>query len=117
MAVSPASPTVVTTASQAITFSTGLPTLGDTAVLAGGYLPTGTIIFTLDLGTTQVYSTSEPLTGNGTYTASDTLPTTGTVAGTYTWSVTTAATATTIRLMTRAARPSRRWSARPARRL
>ena len=30
---------------------------------------------------------ADPLTGNGSYTASDTLPTTGTVVGTYTWSV------------------------------
>ena len=34
-----------------------------------------------------MYSASDPVTGNGSYTASYTLPTTGTVAGTYTWVV------------------------------
>src|SRR5205823_5789134 len=53
------------------------------------YYATGSLNFVLKLGTTTVYSTSDPLTGdgNGTYGASYTLPTTGTVAGTYTWSV------------------------------
>ena len=83
--VSPASPAVVTTASPAITLGTTAPTIGDLAVLAGGYFATGTISFTLDLGATQVYSTSDTVAGNGTYSASYTLPTTGAVTGTYTW--------------------------------
>ena len=41
--------------------------------------------FTLTLGTTTVYTTSDPVSGDGTYTASYTLPTTGTVTGTYAW--------------------------------
>ena len=56
-------------------------------MVSGGYHETGSLAFTLKLGTTTVYTTSDTLTGNGTYTASYTLPTTGTVAGTYTWSV------------------------------
>ncbi len=91
--VGPASPKIVTTASSAVTLPAGPPgtvTLSDSAVLSGGYLPDGltsSIAFTLKLGATTVYSTSDTLTGNGTYTASYTLPTTGKVAGTYTWSV------------------------------
>ena len=80
-----ASPTLVTTASAAVTLGTSAPTLRDTALLAGGYNETGTMTFTLMLGATQVYTTSDPVTGNGTYSASYTLPTTGTVTGTYEW--------------------------------
>ena len=52
---------------------------------------------------TQVYTTSDTVSGNGTYGASYTLPTTGTVTGTYTWPPTTAATPTTTAPATRAA--------------
>ncbi len=85
--VSAAGPTVVTTASPAITLGTAGTTISDSAVLAGGYFATGAISFTLDLGATRVYSTSEPVAGNGTFSASYTLPTTGTVSDTYTWRV------------------------------
>jgi hypothetical protein len=87
--VSSAAPTLVTTASAAVTLgSTGAPTISDSAVLSGGYLADGlssSITFVLDLGSTQVYSTSDAVTSNGTYSASYTLPTTGAVTGTYTW--------------------------------
>jgi hypothetical protein len=63
--------------------------ISDSAVVTNAYNATGSVVFVLKLGTTQVYTTSDPLTGdgNGTYGASYTLPTTGTVVGTYTWSV------------------------------
>src|SRR5207253_20438 len=84
--VSPANPSIVTTASSAITLGTTPPTITDSAFLSGGYSPTGSIVFTLKLGSTTVFTTSDPVSGNGTYSASYTLPTTGTVTGTYTWS-------------------------------
>ena len=87
--VSAASPTIVTTASPAVTLPTGpsgTVTLSDSAVLSGGYHPTGSITFTLSGPDGFSYSQTDPVSGNGTYMASDTLPTTGTVAGTYTWS-------------------------------
>ena len=85
-----ASPTITTTASPATaTLGTSAPTISDSAVVTGADNATGSLSFVLDLGNTQVYSTSDPLTGdgNGTYGASYTLPTTGTVTGTYTWHV------------------------------
>src|SRR5208283_5640222 len=54
---------------------------------------TGSIVFTLTGPGGFSYTQSNTLSGNGTYTASDALPTTGTVAGTYTWSVSYAADA------------------------
>jgi hypothetical protein len=84
--VSPANPTLVTMASPAITLGTTAPTIADTAVLSGGYHPTGSISFTLKLGSTTVYTTGDSVSGNGSYSASYTLPTSGAVAGTYTWS-------------------------------
>ena len=80
--------TLTATASPAVTLGTTAPTLSDVAVPAGGYYETGAITFTLDLGATQVYTTSDPVSGNGSYGASYTLPTTGTVTGTYTWHAT-----------------------------
>src|SRR5262249_62114346 len=59
----------------------------DSAVLAGGYFPTGNIVFTLPGPGGFLYPQTAPVSGNGAYTASTTLPTTGTVAGTYTWSL------------------------------
>ncbi len=87
--VSPASPTLVTTASPlAITLGTTSPTLNDTAVVSSGYHPTGTLLFTLKQGGATVFTQSDIVTGNGAYTtAGFTPPTTGTVAGTYTWTV------------------------------
>jgi hypothetical protein len=83
-----ANPALVTTASQAVTLGTSATTISDTAVLFGGNAPTGTINFTLMLGSMTVFTTSDPVSGNGSYTASYPLPTTGTVTGTYTWSAT-----------------------------
>jgi hypothetical protein len=89
--VSPAGPSIITTPSAtSINLGPTPPILKDTAVLSGGYNPTGTITFTLYDGAnpTPVYH-SEPVTvtGNGPYTTPTgyTLPTTGTVTGTYQW--------------------------------
>ncbi|MGO9809857.1 MAG: putative Ig domain-containing protein [Isosphaeraceae bacterium] len=86
--VSPASPTLTTTASPAaITLDgSGAPTLSDSAVLSGGYHETGSITFTLSGPGGFSYTQTDPVSGDETYTASTPLPTTGTVAGTYTWS-------------------------------
>ena len=89
--VTPASPSVATTASGPVTLPSGPPgtvILSDSAVLSGGYFPTGSITFTLSGPDGFSFSHMDTVSGNGTYTASDTLPTTGTVAGTYTWSAT-----------------------------
>ena len=65
-------------------------TLSDTADLEGAYNPTGSITFTLTLNGSAVSEATqtETVSGNGTYGASYTLPTTGTVAGTYVWTAT-----------------------------
>ena len=87
--VSAASPTITSTASSAIALGTTAPTLSDSAVLASGYYETGNLVFTLTGPGGYSYSQSDPLSGNGTYTAtSSPLNTTGDVAGTYTWVVT-----------------------------
>ncbi len=87
--VSPASPTIATTPSPtSVTLSSATPPLlTDSATLADGYHPTGTITFTLFLGSTLVDTETATVTGNGTYTTPTgyTLPTTGTVTGTYQW--------------------------------
>jgi phosphatidylinositol-3-phosphatase len=85
--VSAANPTITTTPSPNITLGTTAPTLSDSAVVADGYYETGSLVFTLTGPNGFTYTQSDPLTGNGTYTASTVLPTTGTVAGTYTWHV------------------------------
>src|SRR4029077_1763810 len=86
--VAPTSPTLVTTASPALTLGTTAPTLTDSAVLAAGLNPTRSILFTVTGPGGFVYTQTDPVNGNGTYTASTPLATTGTVAGTYTWKVT-----------------------------
>jgi hypothetical protein len=85
--VSAANPTITSTASPVVTLGTTSPTLSDSAVLAGGYYETGNLVFTLTGPNGFSYTQDDPLTGNGTYTASDVLPTVATVAGTYTWHV------------------------------
>ena len=45
----------------------------------------GSIVFTLTGPGGFTFTQTDPVSGNGTYTASTPLPTTGTVAGTYTW--------------------------------
>jgi uncharacterized repeat protein (TIGR01451 family) len=54
-------------------------------LLSGGYYPTGSIVFTLTGPGGFSFPQTDTVIGNGTYTASTTLPTTGMVAGTYTW--------------------------------
>ena len=89
--VSAASPTLVT-APNPTTVTLGLtapPILTDAATLAGGFRPTGSIIFTLfhNGGPTPVDTETVTVTGNGTYTTPTgfALPTTGTVTGIYQW--------------------------------
>jgi uncharacterized repeat protein (TIGR01451 family) len=88
--VSAAKPTFVTIASPlTVTLPfTSPPTLTDTADLADGYFPTGRIVFNLTGPGGFTFKHTDTVAGNGTYTASTTLPTMGTVAGTYTWTVT-----------------------------
>ena len=65
----------------------------DTATLASGFNPTGTITFTLfhNGGPTPVDTETVTVTGNGMYTTpaeAFPLPTTSTVTGTYQWDAT-----------------------------
>ena len=86
--VNPASPAITTTPSMTtVTLGTSSVTLNDTAVLSAGYYETGSITFTLYLGSTLVDTETVPVTGNGNYTTPTgyTLPATGTVTGTYQW--------------------------------
>jgi uncharacterized repeat protein (TIGR01451 family) len=83
--VGTASPTLVTLAGPAIRRVTAPLNLTDSAVLSGGYFPSGNIVFTLTGPGAFVYTQTDTVNGNGAYTASTTLLTTGTVAGTYTW--------------------------------
>jgi uncharacterized repeat protein (TIGR01451 family) len=83
--VPPASPTLTTTASPAVTLGTTAPTLSDTALLSGGLNPVGAITFTLSGPAGFSFTKDVTVNGNGTYTASTTQPTSGTVAGLYTW--------------------------------
>src|SRR5262249_47440684 len=89
--VSAASPTLVTTASPDVTLPAGPPgtvTLSDAADLEGGFNPTGSLVFTLTGPGGFSFTDTDVVSGNGTYAASTTLPATGLVAGTYSWSVT-----------------------------
>jgi uncharacterized repeat protein (TIGR01451 family) len=85
--VNSASPTIVTTTSPTeVELPITAPVVvTDIADLEGGYYPTGSIVFTLTGPGGFSQTRTDPVSGNGTYTASITLPTTGTVAGTYTW--------------------------------
>ena len=71
-----------------ITLASLPPTLTDTAYLIGDNDPTGTITFTLDLDSTLVYTETVAVNGDGTYSTGYTLPTSGTVIGTYQWNAT-----------------------------
>ena len=85
--VSPAKPVLTTTPHPArVTLGKTPPTLKDSAVLSGGSSPTGSITFTLFLGTTQLDTEFVTVSGNGTYTT-PTGFTTSTV-GTYQWDAT-----------------------------
>src|SRR5205807_38053 len=83
VAATPAISTVATPA--AATLATTAPTLSDSAVLSGGYFPTGSIVFTLTGPGGFSYTQTDTVSGAGTYSASTMLPTMGAVAGTYTW--------------------------------
>jgi uncharacterized repeat protein (TIGR01451 family) len=85
-------PSLVTTPDlTGVTLGTTTVALKDSAVLSGGYFPTGTITFTLVApGGATVDTEKVTVNGNGTYTtpAGSTLPTSGTVTGTYQWNAT-----------------------------
>jgi hypothetical protein len=72
-----------------VTLGTSSVTLRDTAFLSGGDNPTGVIAFTLYQGSALVYTVNVNVSGNGSYTtAGYTLPTSGTIIGTYQWDAT-----------------------------
>jgi uncharacterized repeat protein (TIGR03803 family) len=82
--VSPASPTISTTAGGTAVLGSGTP-LTDSATLSGGYNETGSITFTLYApdGSTVVDSETVTVSGNGTYnTPNGYVPTS---TGTYQW--------------------------------
>ena len=86
-----ANPSLGTNANPgSVTLSSGSPPiLTDTATLTGGFSPTGTITFDLYApgGVVPIHTEIVSASGNGTYTTPTgyTLPTTGTVTGTYQW--------------------------------
>ena len=89
--VGAASPAIATTPNTtSVMLGTSPATLTDTAVLSGGYSETGTITFTLYQGTTLVDTEMATVNGNGSYSTPTgyTLPSAGTVAGTYQWDAT-----------------------------
>jgi uncharacterized repeat protein (TIGR01451 family) len=80
--------TLTTAASPNVTLSGSVVTLRDSAILSQGLNPTGTITFTLTgPGGATVDTETVVVNGDGTYTTPTgfTLPTAGTVAGTYSW--------------------------------
>ena len=87
----PASPTISTKPSTTSTQCSNSTVLTDTATLAGGNNPTGTIIFTLySPSGTLVDTETVTVKGDGSYKTPNgyTLPTTGNVTGTYQWDAT-----------------------------
>ena len=89
---SPVLPVVISTTANPITVSLGNttpPILTDSATLTGGYSPTGTLTFYLYApgGTAPVDTENVSISGDGTYSTpvGYTLPSSGTVAGTYQW--------------------------------
>src|SRR5262249_45970432 len=70
-----------------VTLGTSSVNLKDSAVLSGGYNPTGSITFTLVYNGSTVDTETVTVSGNGTYTTPTgfTLPISGTVTGTYHW--------------------------------
>ena len=82
--VSPACPVINTVAGGTVIIGSGTK-LTDTAVLSGGYSPTGTITFTLTgPGNTVVNTETVPVTGDSTYTTPTGYLPAGT--GSYVWS-------------------------------
>ena len=87
VAVTAATPTLAPS-TTGVTLSNGGVTLSDSATLAGGYDPTGTIIFTLTSPSGATLDTeSVTANNNGTYStaAGYTLRFGGAIAGAYTW--------------------------------
>src|SRR5207237_1385586 len=70
-----------------VTLGTSSVLLKDTAVLSGGYSPTGTITFKLVYNNAVVDTETVTISGNGTYMTPTgyTLPTNAAVTGTYQW--------------------------------
>jgi hypothetical protein len=91
VSVSPAGPTISTTpSSTSVALGTNPVTIKDTATLSGGYYGTGTITFTLYLGSTKLDTETVNVTsGAVTYTTPTgyTL-TSSSAAGTYQWNAT-----------------------------
>ena len=87
--VSPASPAITTTPNMTnVTLGTSAVTMMDTAMLSGGYAPTGTITFTLYAPNGTLLDTEMAnVSGNGNYTTPTgyTLPTSDVQTGTYQW--------------------------------
>ena len=82
VSITPASPTITTTAGPTVVVGSGAE-LTDSATLAGGFNPTGTITFTLTLNGTTVDTEMATVSGSGSYsTPTGYLPT---AAGTYQW--------------------------------
>ena len=77
--------TLTTAASPNVTLSEPVVTLNDSATLSGGANPTGVIVFTLAGPGGFLFTQTDAVSGNAIYNASVTLPTAGTVAGTYSW--------------------------------
>ena len=89
--VSAASPTIGTIPDPTtVTLGPNTVTLTDTATLEDGFNPTGSITFTLFQGSILVDTEMVTVNGNGTYTTPTgfTLPSTGTVTGSYQWDAT-----------------------------
>ncbi|HZZ43308.1 MAG TPA: SdrD B-like domain-containing protein [Tepidisphaeraceae bacterium] len=86
LVINPANPAINTVAGNTVVIGSG-DKLTDTAVLSGGYLPTGTITFTLTgPGNTTLDTEFVSVNGDNTYsTPGGYLPT---VAGSYIWSAT-----------------------------
>ncbi|MGD0875584.1 MAG: hypothetical protein ABSA14_11435, partial [Acidimicrobiales bacterium] len=87
--MSSASPLLTTTPNPtSVNLGTAPTSLKDTATLSGGYDPTGSITFKLYNPSSNVVDTeTATVNGNGSYSTPTgyTLPTTGTVIGTYQW--------------------------------
>ena len=116
--VGAASPAIATTPNTtSVMLGTSPATLTDTAVLSGGYSETGTITFTLYQGTTLVDTEMATVNGNGSYSTPTgyTLPSAGTVAGTYQWDATYNGDANNGGASTSTTPANRCSSARPAR--
>ena len=87
----PASPSISTTPSTSSTQCSSSTVLTDKATLSGGANPTGTIVFTLySPNGTLVNTEMVTVKGDSSYTTPNgyTLPTKGTVTGTYQWDAT-----------------------------